>query len=121
MRKIIIYLIICLSSFSIWLSNEEMLINEKNRGVEIYNTGTENSKIIVEKLEEYIPIFSENGKQIFTKTPEKEYYRVSFDLYEYLMNRDIENLNVVKITNENYEKIDFSFVIPERLIAKKIA
>ncbi len=72
MRKIIIYLIICISSFSIWLSNEEMLINEKNRGVEIYNTGTENSKIIVEKLEEYIPIFSENGKQIFTKTPEKE-------------------------------------------------
>ena len=31
MRKIIIYLIICISSFSIWLSNEEMLINEKNR------------------------------------------------------------------------------------------
>ena len=106
MRKIIIYLIICISSFSIWLSNEEMLINEKNRGVEIYNTGTENSKIIVEKLEEYIPIFSENGKQIFTKTPEKEYYKVSFDLYEYLKNRNIENLNFVKITNENYEKID---------------
>ena len=41
-----------------------MLINEKNRVVEIYNTGTEKSKIIVEKLEEYTSII--NKSNIFT-------------------------------------------------------
>ncbi len=106
MKKTIIYLIICISSFGIWLSNEEIWVEKENRGVEIYNTGSENSKIIVEKIEEYIPIFSENGKQIFTKKPEKEYYRVNIDMSEYLKNRNIENLKFVKIVNENYEKID---------------
>lgn len=106
MKKIIIFLIICINSFSIWLPNEEMLVDKENQGVEVYNTNLDKSNIIVEKIGEYIPIFSENGKQIFTKKPEKEYYQIQITLYEYLKNRNIENLKFIKIVNESYEKID---------------
>lgn len=104
MKKIIIFFYLCVSIFSQWLSYDRTneLFLEKEVG--FINIGDKSSFLVISKVEEYIPIYSENGKEIFTK-PQKEYFEITFDFLDFLKYDTINNLKTIDISNEKGEKL----------------
>ncbi len=104
MKKIIIFFYLCASIFSQWLSYDRTneLFPEKEIG--LINIGDKSSFLVISKVQEYIPIYSENGKEIFTK-PQKEYFEVTFDFLDFLKYETINNLKTIDISNEKGERL----------------
>lgn len=104
MKKIIIFFYLCVSIFSQWLSYDRTneLFPEKEVG--LINIGDKSSFLVISKVEEYIPIYSENGKEIFNK-PQKEYFEVTFDFLDFLKYDTINNLKTIDISNEKGENL----------------
>lgn len=104
MKRIIIFFYLCASIFSQWLSYDRTneLFLEKEVG--LINIGDKSSFLVISKVQEFIPIFSENGKEIFTK-PQKEYFEITFDFLDFLKYETINNLKTINISNEKGQRL----------------
>lgn len=99
MKKIITFILMNLSLCAFWLTSTE------GEAVGLFNFNGDGSWINIQKIEEYPPIFSENGKEVFTEV-EKSYYDIMINFEDSLKNREIKEISAIRISNENDEKIE---------------
>jgi hypothetical protein len=97
MKRIMIFILINLNLCAFWLTSTE------EEAVCLFNFNGDGSWINIQKIEVYPPIFSENGREVFTEI-EKSYYDIMINFEDLLKNREINEISSIRISNENSEK-----------------
>lgn len=99
MKKIITFILMNLSLCAFWLTSTE------GEAVGLFNFNGDGSWISIQKIDEYPPIFSENGKEVYTEV-DKSYYDLMINFEDSLKNRELKEISNIKISNENNEKME---------------